>query len=165
MPVAGYATTVDIDLPVMQKIATLTRTEFDSAARERRPPNLTVMNLVAAVALRTWDTAAAILAAHATLNAHGGALHLLAKRGDAIGVKWLLERGANANALWPHWDAQVTALHLAALSGATEVARELLDAGADPRVRDSKHDSDALGWARFFNQATIVRILSSPKRS
>jgi ankyrin repeat protein len=159
MPVAGYATTPDIDLPVMEKIAALTTAEFESATLGHRPPNLSVMDLLAAVALRAWDEAATILAVNPTLMAHGGALHLLAKRGDAIGVTWLLEQGANADALWPHWDAEVTALHLAALSGATDVARVLIDAGANPRIHDSQHDSDALGWARFFNRAEIVGLL------
>jgi ankyrin repeat protein len=159
MPVAGYATTPDIDRPVMEAIAAITTAEFERAAIDRRPPNLTAVHLLAAVALRAWDTAATILAVNAHLTEHGGALHLLAKRGDAIGVKWLLDRGANANALWPHWDAEVTALHLAALSGATDVARVLIDAGANPRIHDSKHDSDVVGWARFFNRPEIVRIV------
>jgi ankyrin repeat protein len=165
MPVAGYATTPDIDLPVMEKIAALTTAEFESATLGHRPPNLSVMDLLAAVALRAWDEAATILAVNPTLMAHGGALHLLAKRGDAIGVTWLLEQGANADALWPHWDAEVTALHLAALSGATDVARVLIDAGANPRIHDSQHDSDALGWARFFNRAEMVRLLEPFDRS
>jgi hypothetical protein len=165
MPVAGYATTPDIDLPVMEKIAALTTAEFESATLGHRAPNLSVMDLLAAVALRAWDEAATILAVNPTLIAHVGALHLLAKRGDAIGVQWLLEQGANADALWPHWDAEVTALHLAALSGATDVARVLIDAGANPRIHDSQHDSDALGWARFFNRAEMVRLLEPFDRS
>jgi len=165
MPVAGYATTPDIDLPVMEKIAALTTAEFESATLGHRAPTLSVMDLLAAVALRAWDEAATILAVNPQLIAHGGALHLLAKRGDAIGVTWLLEQGADADALWPHWDAEVTALHLAALSGATDVARVLIDAGANPRIHDSQHDSDALGWARFFNRAEMVRLLEPFDRS
>lgn len=161
MPVAGYATTPDIDLPVMQKIRAMTLAEFDSAARGHRPPNVGVMDVLAAVALRDWETASAIIAANRKVIDHGGTLHLLAKRGDATGVKWLLERGANPNALWAHWDADVTALHLAAFSGATDVARVLLDAGADPSVRDSQHDSDALGWAEFFKRSEIVRLMKT----
>ena len=165
MPVAGYATTPDIDLPVMEKIAALTTAEFESATLGHRAPTLSVMDLLAAVALRAWDEAATILAVNPQLIAHGGALHLLAKRGDAIGVTWLLEQGADADALWPHWDAEVTALHLAALSGATDVARVLIDAGANPRIHDSQHDSDALGWARFFNRVEMVRLLEPFDRS
>ena len=76
-----------------------------------------------------------------------GALHLLAKRGDVEGVRWLLSHGADSNARWGHWDAQVTPLHLAAAQGHAEVVRLLLAAGADPTIRDSKHDGDARGWA------------------
>jgi hypothetical protein len=35
----------------------------------------------------------------------------------------------------------------------------LLDAGADPAIRDTKHDSDAMGWAEFFRRSEIVEIL------
>lgn len=78
-----------------------------------------------------------------------GALHLLAKRGDASAVEWLLRHGADPNARWSHWDAEVTPIHLAAAQGHREVVRLLLAAGADPTIRDSKHNGDALGWAEF----------------
>jgi ankyrin repeat protein len=161
MPVAAYATTPDVDLPVMQKIHAMTLAEFDSAVRGHRPPNVGMMDLMAAIALRSWEHAEAIVGANAKVVDHGGALHLLAERGDATGVKWLLDRGANPNALWAHWDAEVTALHLCARSGATDVARVLLDAGADPRIRDSKHTSDAFAWAEFLQRAEMVRLLEA----
>jgi ankyrin repeat protein len=159
MPVAGYATDPDIDLPVMQKIREMTLAELDSAARGHRPANVGMMDLLAAVGLRDWATAAAIVAANRRTIDQGGALHLLAKRGDAAGVQWLLQHGANPNAMWAHWDANVTALHLAALSGSADVARVLLDAGADTTIRDSTHDSDALGWAGFFQRPEIVHMI------
>jgi ankyrin repeat protein len=53
----------------------------------------------------------------------------------------------------------VTPLHLAALGGHTDIVRLLLAAGADPSIRDSKHDSDAIGWANFFRQPEVVQIL------
>jgi hypothetical protein len=37
--------------------------------------------------------------------------------------------------------------------------RLLLTAGADPSIRDSKHDGDAIGWADFFRHPEIVQIL------
>ena len=40
-----------------------------------------------------------------------------------------------------------------------DVARLLLDRGADPSIRDSKNDGDALGWAQSFKRAEIVQIL------
>ncbi|MDQ3697241.1 MAG: ankyrin repeat domain-containing protein [Gemmatimonadota bacterium] len=94
-------------------------------------------------------------------GASAGALHLLAKRGDARAVRWLLDRGADSNALCSHWDAMVTPLHLAASRGNAEVVRVLLQAGADPRIRDSMHDGDATGWAEHFQQPPIVDILEA----
>jgi len=37
----------------------------------------------------------------------------------------------------------------------------LLDAGADPGIHDTKHDSDALGWAEFMGRKEIVEMLKS----
>ncbi len=107
------------------------------------------IDLFAALALGDEARAAQLLRADPNLVERGGALHLLAKRGDVDGVRWLLDRGADPNARWSHWDADVTPLHLAAAQGHVEVVRLLLAAGADPSVRDSKHDGDAAGWAQY----------------
>jgi hypothetical protein len=167
MPVAVYAENREIDLPVMKRIHQLTLQELDSARRGHRPPNAAPMDLVAAAALREWDTAATLVEANPRLLRRDGALHLLAKRGDAAAVKWLLEHGADANALWAHWDTDLTPLHLAAGHGHADVVRLLLDADADRRIRDSKHDSDPAGWAEFFKQPEIARLLKEelPNRS
>lgn len=159
MPVAVYATTVEIDLPVMRKIREMTLAEMDSAARGRRPLNVGMMDLVAAAALRDWDMASSLAVANRQLLEKGGTLHLLSKRGDAAAVAWLLKHGANPDALWSHWDSDVTALHLAAMQGHIEIVRLLLDAGANPRIHDSKHDADAIGWAQFFKRPEIVALL------
>jgi hypothetical protein len=37
--------------------------------------------------------------------------------------------------------------------------RLLLASGADPAIRDSLHDSDAAGWAEYFERPEIVRML------
>ena len=159
MPVAMYATDPEIDRPVMRKIHAMTLGEVESAARGRRPLNVGPMDLVAATALRDWDTASRLAAASPQLIDKGGALHLLSKRGDTTAVEWLLEKGANPNALWAHGDADVTPLHLAASQGHAEVVRALLNVGADPEIRDSKHDGNALGWAEFFKKPEIVQLL------
>lgn len=117
------------------------------------------MDLFSALALGDEATAERLLGNNRSV-ATTGALHLLAKRGDARGVKWLLDHGVDANARWNHWGADVTPLHLAALEGNTDIARLLLAAGANPRIRDSMHDSDAIGWAEFFRRPDIVRLLS-----
>ena len=110
------------------------------------------VDLFGALALGDDETAARLLGENRGVTqpgtANAGVLHLLAKRGDARGVQWLLDRGADPNARWSHWDAEVTPLHLAAAQGHADVVRLLLAAGADPRIRDSKHAGDARGWAQ-----------------
>jgi len=155
---AAYATSPEIDRRVMEAIRTMTAAELVSAHRGHRRPNSTTMDLIAALALRDWDTAAQLMESGAPT---AGALHLMAKRNDVAAVKWLLDHGVDPNARWSHWDAEVTPLHLAALAGHAEVARVLVDAGADPRIRDSKHDSDAIGWAEFFKRPEIAQILTA----
>jgi ankyrin repeat protein len=93
-------------------------------------------------------------------DVNAGALHLLAKRGDARAVKWLLDHGADPNARWSHWGALVTPLHLAAWQDHADVVRLLLAAGADPTIHDSLHDSDAIGWAEYSGRSELVRLLT-----
>ena len=158
MPVAVYATDPEIDLPVMKRIHEMTLAEMDSATRGRRPLNAGALDVAAAAAIRDWNTASTLATADRQLI-DKGALHLSAKRGDAAAVKWLLEHGANGNALWAHWDADVTPLHLAAAQGHTEIVRLLLHAGADQRIRDTKHEADAVDWAEYFKKPEIAQLL------
>ena len=160
-PAAVYADTPDLDRGVMQAIRAMTLTELTSAERGSRPARASMMDLVALVSLAEWETAERLTSANPQLVANGGALHLLAKRGDERAVRWLLAHGATPNALWMHWDAEVTPMHLAAMAGHADVVRLLLDAGGDPGIRDSKHDGDVLGWAEFFKQDDVIRVLRS----
>ena len=122
-------------------------------------------DVFSALALGDEATAARLLNENSGIIAPGGAsagaLHLTAKRGDVRGVKWLLAHGADPNARWSHWDAEVTPLHPAALHGHAAIVRLLLDAGADPNICDSKHDGDALSWAEHGGQPGIVEILKA----
>jgi ankyrin repeat protein len=162
LPVAAYATSPEIDRPVMERIRALTSAELASAARGRRPPRAGAMDLLALLALGDWAVAEQLARASPDLiEPAGGVLHLMSKRNDVPAVDWLLEHGANPNGRWAHWDAVVTPLHLAASRGHADVVRRLLTAGADPTIRDSKHDSDSIGWANFFRQPEIVEILQA----
>lgn len=129
-----YAPTIEarnptIDLPILRAYA------------KQTPPAL-----FALVALHQWDRAERLLRPTGTQDEHNGVLHLMAKRGDAAAVKWLLDHGFDPNALWDHYDARLTPLHLAAWGGHIDVVKALLDAGADPTIKDSKHDGNALDW-------------------
>ena len=148
MPAAAYATAPDIDRRVSEAIRARGGTD-----------------LFTALALGDWETAGRLLrenpGAAQPGGANAGVLHLMAKRGDVGAVKWLLDHGVDPNARWNHWDAELTPLHLAVLAGHADVVRLLLDAGADPHIHDSKHDSDAIGWAEFFHRQDIVQIIET----
>jgi ankyrin repeat protein len=48
---------------------------------------------------------------------------------------------------------------MTAADGNVEIARMLLDAGADPSIHDDKYDNTALGWAEYCQQPQIARLL------
>ena len=129
----AYAMTAEIAQPVVEAI------------RGRVGP--TLLNSVAA---GDWASAQRLMRQNPDGVAREGVLHLMAKSGNSVAVKWLLDHGADPNARWSHWGDLLTPLHLAVLGNHLEVTRALLAAGADTTIRDTQHDSDALGWAQFF---------------
>jgi ankyrin repeat protein len=165
----AYAETADVDRPIMEAIARMTAAEVASADRGQRPATIGLLDMMAVLSLRDWATAEQSLREHPQLinlgGAAAGALHLMAKRGDLVAVRWLLDRGADPNARWPHWNADVTPLHLAVLADHAEVVRQLLAAGADSTIKDSAHESDAVGWAEFFGRENLVQILMAHRLS
>jgi ankyrin repeat protein len=77
------------------------------------------------------------------------------------GLTWrlLLTHRIDVNAERPMWDCNHTALHMTTESGAIEIAQMLLDAGADPNIRDDKTHSTALGWALFFGRDELADLI------
>ena len=157
VPAAVYASAPEVGRDVIETLA-------DRGA----------LGLFGALTLGDEETATRLLVESGGLGGDGtdrGLLHLTAKRGDLRAVRWLLAHGADPNARWGHWDADVTPLHLAAAEGHADVVRALLAAGADPGLRDSKHDGDARGWAEFGRVPAapqwqeIVQILDEHVRS
>ena len=131
----AYAETPEIARPVVE------------AMRDRIGPTL-----LSSVAVGEWDSAERLLRRDPAGVTRVGVLHLMAKSGNIKAVKWLLDHDVDPNARWSHWNDLLTPLHLAALGNHPEVVRALLAAGADPTIRDTEHDSDAVGWAKFFLQ-------------
>ena len=161
--VASYGTKKSVDEPVMNRIRTMILAEISSAERGKRAIRAELMDLLACLSLRDWETADSLLKDNAALLTTPGALHIMAKRGDTESIRWLLDRGADPNALWTHWDADVTPLHLASWGCSPDVARALLEGGANPAIHDSRHNGGALDWAEHFGCIEIVRLLKPEK--
>ena len=87
------------------------------------------------------------------------ALHLAVSKQNVDAIRWLIAHGVDVNAKRPMWDCNHTALHMTAESGALDIARLLLDAGADPNSRDDKFNSTALGWANYFGRADFAEFM------
>jgi ankyrin repeat protein len=87
------------------------------------------------------------------------ALHLSVGKRNLATIRWLLAHGIDVNAKRPMWDCNHTALHMTIESGAIEIARMLLDAGADPNIRDDKAHATALGWAEFFGRDDMAELI------
>jgi len=87
------------------------------------------------------------------------ALHLAVNKRNMVTVRWLLAHGVDVNAKRLMWDCNHTALHMTVESGAIDIARLLLDAGADPNIRDDKFNSTVLGWAMVFGRADLAEIV------
>ena len=87
------------------------------------------------------------------------ALHISVSKRNLAAIRWLLAHGIDVNAKRPMWDLNHTALHMTIESGAIEIARLLLDAGADPNVRDDKHHATALGWVEFFGRDEMAELI------
>jgi ankyrin repeat protein len=87
------------------------------------------------------------------------ALHLAVSRRNLATIRWLVAHGVDVSAKRMMWDCNHTALHMTIERGDMEIARLLLDAGADPDVRDDKYHATALGWAAFFDRDDIAALI------
>jgi ankyrin repeat protein len=87
------------------------------------------------------------------------ALHLAVSKRDLESIRWLLAHGIDVNARRPMWDCNHTALHMTMETGASDIARLLLDAGADPNIRDDKFHATALRWAEVFDRADLADLI------
>jgi ankyrin repeat protein len=146
-------------------------TALTTAAQENADPAIVTLLLAAgarldfltAVNLGRYGEAEAMLRDDpARIGPHGNdtiALHLAVNKRNLATIRWLLAHGVDVNAKRPMWDCNSTALHMTIESGAIDIARVLLDAGADPNIRDDKYDATALGWADFFGRADFADLV------
>jgi ankyrin repeat protein len=146
-------------------------TALTTAATEHADPAIVDMlektgaklDFIAALALAHYDLAEAMLRDDPTrVGPHGRdtiALHLAAEKKNEAAVRWLIAHGVDVSAKRTLWDCHYTALHVTAANGAVEIARLLLDAGADPGIHDDKYDATVLGWADYCEQPQVAQLL------
>jgi ankyrin repeat protein len=147
-------------------------TALTTAAQENADPTIATMlleagtplDLLTAVNLHRFDAAEALLREDPARIGPDGrdtiALHLAVSRKNVPTIRWLIAHGVDVNAKRLMWDCNHTALHMTVENGALDIAGLLLDAGANPNIRDDKYEATALGWANFFGRedfATLIR--------
>ena len=94
----------------------------------------------------------------------GTALAWAASCNRTAALRALIAHGADPNGRTtfggPDHGENATPLHLAAGDGHLESTRILLAAGADPTLRDSRHDSTPEGWAEHGGHTAAEQFLS-----
>ena len=71
-------------------------------------------------------------------------------------VAAFVDAGVDVNAVT---ETNTTALHQAAINGYRNLVQLLLDAGADPLIRDSTFDGNAAGWANAGGHEDLRDLL------
>ncbi|MGH3304743.1 MAG: ankyrin repeat domain-containing protein [Streptosporangiaceae bacterium] len=134
-------------------------------ARGAAPPATDGADGLVAAALAGDRTTAERLRLHAgQARAQRPALIVwAAARGARDAIALLADMGFDVNALGradaPIEQAWQTALHQAASAGDLQMARMLLDLGADPSIRDARFGSTPLGWSRYVGHQELTDLL------
>jgi ankyrin repeat protein len=79
-------------------------------------------------------------------------------------AKFLLQKGADINAIAPGFDYAATALHYAALRGHRAMVEFLIGQGANPNVKDSKVNQSPAGWADYAGHPGLRDYLEKTAR-
>lgn len=144
-------------------LATAAQEQADEAVTSALLDGGAKLDFLTAVNTDRYDAAETMLRENPSrIGLDGGdtiALHLAVSKRRLPAIHWLLEHGVAVNAKRSMWDCNHTALHMTIESGAIDIARVLLDAGADPNVRDDKYNATALGWAQFFGRKEFADLI------
>ena len=112
-----------------------------------------VLNLAAAVCLDRSDDDITRLAKNASISDKQVALTAAAFYGKSPMISFLLRAGADPNAYLENADgfhSHATALHQAVYSGSLESVKLLIEAGANPELKDRVYGGTAIGWAQHM---------------
>jgi ankyrin repeat protein len=146
-------------------------TALTTAAQERADPAVVSalaaagakLDLLGAITMGRFDEAEAMLRDDPSRIGPDGAdtiaLHLAVGKNDLAALRWLLAHGVAVNAKRMMWDCNHTALHVSVERGAVDIMHLLLQAGADPNIRDDKFGATALGWAEFFGRRELAELI------
>lgn len=74
-------------------------------------------------------------------------------------AQFLLEKGAEVNAIPPGFDYSGTGLHYAALNGHKAMVDFLIEQGADVNIKDTKVGSTPAGWANHAGHVELKNYL------
>ena len=92
------------------------------------------------------------------------ALHYAVYSGGREAIDFLLERGANIDALvgffW-EWDWGSTALHKAVDTEDVELIRYLLEKGADTTIGDARWGETAYDWAGYYDNDAMRKTIGA----
>ncbi|TIX88922.1 ankyrin repeat domain-containing protein [Rhizobium sp. P44RR-XXIV] len=94
--------------------------------------------------------------AAAMQRAHPAMLHDAAGDNDLEAVRRMLELGLDVNAMTSR-----TPLHEAALHGHIEMAKLLIEHGAETTIRDPHFYAPAIGWAEYNGESETVEFLKA----
>ena len=100
---------------------------------------------------KAFDFSDAEVMAQALVNA------CITNQADA--AEFLLDRGADIDAMPKGFDFLATGLHRAIRRGNKEVAKVMIERGADLTLKDGRHDSTALAWAEKMKRDEIVALI------